>query len=154
MYPNGGIRPPTHPQNFWSQICPVYKKCRNKYGAEMEGMTNQSLFQLDTQSMDKKQSLSLFMILLWFQAGYKYNYPLRSSIEQLTETDVEIHSQILDGAWGFFWKDGEGLVAPEGIGISQEDHQSQLTSGCTHRLNHKSKSIHRQDQDPLPHTHM
>lgn len=32
------------------------------------------------------------------------NYPLRGSTQQLTETDGDTHSQILDGGWEVLWK--------------------------------------------------
>ena len=43
-------------------------------------------------------------ILLCFQTGVWHGCPLRASTQELTRTDADIHSQILDGAWGLLWK--------------------------------------------------
>jgi hypothetical protein len=48
--PSEEIRTPTHPQNFSPKFCPIYKKCRNKDGAETEGMANQQPSQLKNPS--------------------------------------------------------------------------------------------------------
>ena len=59
------IRTPTHPQTFWPKICPTYKICRDKDGAEIEGTANHWLAQLETHPMDKHQSLKLLTILCY-----------------------------------------------------------------------------------------
>lgn len=43
---------------------PTYKKYRNKDKAKTEGMSNQSLAQLEVHPMGKSQSLTILMILL------------------------------------------------------------------------------------------
>ena len=42
-----------------TQICPVYKKCRQKDGAENEGMAKLYPAQLETHPIGKQQSLTL-----------------------------------------------------------------------------------------------
>ena len=59
--PSGAIDTPTHPQSFQSKICLVYKKWRDKYGAETVGMASQ-LAKLETHLMGKHQSLKLLMM--------------------------------------------------------------------------------------------
>jgi hypothetical protein len=47
-------------------MCSTFKKYRdNKDGAEMEGMENQGLAQLETHPTDKNQLLRLLMILCY-----------------------------------------------------------------------------------------
>jgi hypothetical protein len=46
-------------------MCPAYKMCRNKDGAETEGMANQWLPQIETHPMGKNQSLTMLMILYY-----------------------------------------------------------------------------------------
>ena len=48
---SGGKRAPNHPQNLQPKICPAYKICRDKDGAEIEGTANQCLAQLETYPM-------------------------------------------------------------------------------------------------------
>jgi hypothetical protein len=50
---SGRIRTPTYLQNFQPKISPVYKKCKNKYGTETEGMANQYLAKIETHPMGK-----------------------------------------------------------------------------------------------------
>jgi hypothetical protein len=44
------------------------------------------------------------MILLCLEIGHKYNYPLRSFTQQLSETEAETHSPTLDRALEVLWK--------------------------------------------------
>jgi hypothetical protein len=63
--PSGGMRTASYPQNLWPKMCPAYKMCRNKDGAEIEGMANQWLTQIEIHPIGKKQSLILLMILCY-----------------------------------------------------------------------------------------
>ena len=55
----------TYLRNLHPKICPAYKMCRDKDGAETEGMVNQCLAQLETHPMLENQSLTLLMILCY-----------------------------------------------------------------------------------------
>ena len=44
--------------------------------------------------------------------------PLRSSTQQLTQTDADTHSQTVDGAWRLFWKNRRKDCGPERDGHS------------------------------------
>jgi hypothetical protein len=46
-------------------MCPAYKMCRNRDGAEMKGRANQCLGQFKTHPMEESQSLTLLMILCY-----------------------------------------------------------------------------------------
>ena len=48
-------------------MCPAYKKCRDKNGAESEGKAIQLLAQLKIHFMDGQQNLTL-LLMLW--CGY------------------------------------------------------------------------------------
>jgi hypothetical protein len=52
-------------------------------------MANQFMANLRSILKGKKQSLTLLMMLFSSQTGAWHDCPLRSSTEQLTETDVE-----------------------------------------------------------------
>jgi hypothetical protein len=56
---------PTQPQNFWPQIRPAYKMCRDKDGAEIERMGNHWLPQLETHPVGASQHLTLLWILCY-----------------------------------------------------------------------------------------
>ena len=49
--------------------------------------------------------------LLCFQTG-EY-CPLRGSTQQLTQTDTDTHSQTMDRAWEFFWKNKRKDCSPQ-----------------------------------------
>jgi hypothetical protein len=54
--------------------------------------------------------------------------PLRGSTQHLTQIDANTHSQTMNGAWGFLWKNwGKDCGAPKAIGTTQEDQQCHLT---------------------------
>ena len=64
----GGTRTTTYRQNLRPHICLEYNMCRNigikeKNGAEIEGMANQWLVQIDIPPIGRKQFLTLLMIL-------------------------------------------------------------------------------------------
>ena len=74
------------------------------YGAEAEGMANQLLAQLETDLVGKHQSLAWLMILCYaFRQESSMAVPLRGFTQQLTQMDVETHSQTVDVAWGLLW---------------------------------------------------
>jgi hypothetical protein len=58
---NGGKS--THPQNLQIKICPAYKMCGDKDGAETGGVVNQCLYQLETHPVGESPPLTLLMIL-------------------------------------------------------------------------------------------
>lgn len=51
------IGTPSQPQNLWPTICPSYKICWDKGCAEIVGVANQWLFQLETHTMRGSSSL-------------------------------------------------------------------------------------------------
>jgi hypothetical protein len=63
--------------------------------------------------------------LLYLQTGARC--PLRGSVQQLTQTDTETHSQTLDGLGDSNGRIGGGLKTLKGIETPQEDKQDQQT---------------------------
>ena len=63
---------------------------RDKDGAEIEGMANQCLTQLETHPMGKNQPLTLLMILC-YAYRQKPTCLLRDLIQQMMETDAKTH---------------------------------------------------------------
>lgn len=60
---NGGINKTSHLQNFRPKMCPAYKMCRDKDRAEVQGIANQLLPQNKIQPINKKQSMTLLIML-------------------------------------------------------------------------------------------
>ena len=80
--------------------------------------------------------------------------PLRSSTQQLTQTDTDTHSQTVDGAWGLLWKNRRKDCNSKGDRNStgRPTESTNLDPWGFQRLNHQPKNIHRLDLG-LP-THM
>jgi hypothetical protein len=67
-------------------------------GAETEGTAKQWLPQLGVQPMDRQQSLTL-VLMLWYACGQRPFMVVlwdALSTQQLTETDIDTHTQALD----------------------------------------------------------
>jgi DNA-binding GntR family transcriptional regulator len=97
--------------------------CRDKHGAEIEGMANQWLSQIETHPVGKILSPdNINDSLLYLQTGAYHNCPLRGSTQQVTGTDAHRCT-----AAKYKVETGESCGKAERTVYPQEDQQSQLT---------------------------
>lgn len=78
------------------------KICKN--GAETEGMTNQSLDELETHLMVKHKFLALLIILCY---AYRHTLSITVLIEAICSSQLKqtvSHSPTLEGHLGILWK--------------------------------------------------
>jgi hypothetical protein len=140
----------THPQ---PKIYPVYKKCRDgrwsrkqRNGQPIIGSTS------DPSHGQVPIPNTINDILLFLKTG-AYCL-LRSSTQQLTQTDTETHNQIVDKSWGLLWKNRRKNCSPEGDRNSTERpaESNNLDLWGLLVFEYQSKNIHGLDLG-LP-THM
>jgi hypothetical protein len=103
----------------------IKKKCRHQNGVKTEGMTNQWLVQLETQHMDKHQTLRHW----WYSVMLENKSMLSSEcLNPATDSLIQIPTvkqcMELGESYG---RIGESISGPKWIGTPQEDQQSQLT---------------------------
>ena len=65
----------TYRKNVPPKVCSVYRKFRDTDGAEIQGMANKLLVQLETQSIGKHESMTPLMIV-----GYAYRQELSINV--------------------------------------------------------------------------
>jgi hypothetical protein len=81
-------------------------------------------------------------ILSFLQAGACC--PLRGYTQHLTQTNTNIHSQTVDGAWRLFWRNRKKYYCPEGdrISIGSPTESTNMDPSGSQRVNHQLKNIH------------
>jgi hypothetical protein len=112
----------------------------------VSGFTFRPLIHLDLSFVQDNKYGSIFIFLhVDIQTGTCC--PLRGSTPQLTQTDTEIHSQTIAGAWGLLWKNIRKECRSEGdrnsIGIPTES--TNVDPWGSRSLNHEPKNIQELD---------